>query len=260
MLRTRAPLQNAALETKARIIAAISSGTALAMFVFLILALVFSSTSEGPQNARTFIIIGGLLLVGLIAYVLNYRGNVLMAAWVFLIGYGLFFVISMLVNPSINNVAAYFLGVTVVLSGILIRPAMAFVMAAIGTVAAGIMGQISPVPPEAADVPIWLVTALIPGTFLFLLAIVAWLSGTETERMIGNLRDITLETREGVNILGASASEILAVTVQVASRTTETAAAISETSATADEVRQAADLSAEKAKYVSESSHKSIQV
>jgi methyl-accepting chemotaxis protein len=106
----------------------------------------------------------------------------------------------------------------------------------------------------------WLVTALVPGIVLFLLAIVAWLYGSETERMMANLREVTVEARDGINILSASASEILAVTVQVASRTTETAAAISQTSATADEVRQAADLSAEKAKYVSDGSAKSLQI
>jgi methyl-accepting chemotaxis protein len=78
--------------------------------------------------------------------------------------------------------------------------------------------------------------------------------------MLADLRGLTGETREGIEILGASAGEILAVTVQVASRTTETAAAISETTATADEVRQAADLSTEKARYVAENSQKSLQI
>src|SRR5690606_35855094 len=115
-------------------------------------------------------------------------------------------------------------------------------------------------PNDLGVIPIWLAYSIIPGTFLFLLAVVAWLYGSETERMLANLRGLTNETRDGVNILGASASEILAVTAQVASRTLETAAAINQTTATADEVRQAADLSAGKAKHVSESSQRAIQI
>jgi hypothetical protein len=260
MLTTRVPLKNASLETKSRIIAAITGGTAVVMFLFLILALIFRTQTDLSQNARNFIIIGGLLLTSFVAFSLNRYGYVLPAAWIFLSGYIAFFIVSMMVNPSINNVAVYYLGVTVILSGILIRPVAAFIVAAIGTVAAIIMGYISPIPPEAANVPIWLLSGFIPGTFLFLLAIVAWLSGSETERMLANLRRITDETSDSINILGASASEILAVNVQVASRTTETAAAIRQTTATADEVRQAAELSAAKAKYVSESAQRSIQI
>jgi methyl-accepting chemotaxis protein len=162
--------------------------------------------------------------------------------------------------PSATSAAPYFLGVSVVLCGILLRPYIAFVAALLGTLATALMGAQLAAQPNTPGIPTWFVTALVPGTLLFLLAIVAWLYGAETERMLANLRGITKETREGVDILGASASEILAVTAQVASRTTETAAAISETTATADEVRQAADLSADKAKYVSEISQKAIQI
>ncbi|MCC6455549.1 MAG: hypothetical protein IT328_11435 [Caldilineaceae bacterium] len=258
MRRTRP--QSAVLESKARIVNAISGGTVLVMLLFFILVLVYSPNIEPGQNVRNFVITGGLLLTSLIAFGLNYRGHVRAAAWGFLIGYSAFFIGSMLLNPGVNNVAVYYLGVSVVLSGILIRPTTPFVVAAIGTVAAGVMGLFSPPLPTDVDIPLWLVFAFIPGTYLFLLAIVAWLSGSETERMMANLRGIAHETREGVNVLGASASEILAVTVQVASRTTEIAAAISQTTATADEVRQAADLSAEKARYVSDNSQKSIQI
>ncbi len=260
MLITRVPLQNAALETKSRIMAAISSGTVVVMFFFLLLVVVYRSAIQGEQYLQSFLVIGGLLLVSLLAFGLNYLGYVTWAIWSFLSGFSLLIIVSMFQNPNSSSAAPYFLGVSVVLCGVLIRPIMAFISALLGTVVAGIMGTLVPVVPNGVDLPMWFVVALVPGTFLFLLAIVAWLYGSETERMMTNLRGITHETREGINILGASASEILAVTVQVASRTTETAAAISETTATADEVRQAANLSAEKAKYVSDSSQKSIQI
>jgi hypothetical protein len=257
---TRTQPQNAALEMKSRIVTAISSGTAVVMVLFLILAWIYIASAPTSQSTQAILIIGGLLLVSLVALGLNYRGDVLLAAWEFLVGFSALILISMFLNPSADSTAPYFLGVSVVLSGILIRPTAAFVMAAIGAVASGIVGSIAPAPPMTVDIPLWLASAIVPGTLLFLLAIVAWLYGSETERMLDNLRGITHETRQGMDILGASASEILAVTMQVASRTTETAAAISQTSATADEVRQAADLSAEKAKYVSENAQRSIQI
>jgi len=71
--------------------------------------------------------------------------------------------------------------------------------------------------------------------------------------MTGNLKSSTKDIAEAVNLLSASASEILASTTQVASGTAETASAISETSSTVEEVRQAAQMSAEKAKEVADS-------
>jgi nitrogen fixation/metabolism regulation signal transduction histidine kinase len=56
-------------------------------------------------------------------------------------------------------------------------------------------------------------------------------------QMVENLRRSTAEISEAVNLLGSSASEILAATTQVASGTAETAAAINETTTTVEEVR-----------------------
>jgi methyl-accepting chemotaxis protein len=79
-------------------------------------------------------------------------------------------------------------------------------------------------------------------------------------QMLNNLRRIMKDIMEGVNVLSSSASEILAVTTQVASGTAETATAISETTTTVEEVRQAAKLSAQKAKNVADSAQKLAQV
>jgi methyl-accepting chemotaxis protein len=207
-----------------------------------------------------FVTVGGLLFISLLVFGMNYLGHVIFSAWLFLSGFSLMVVAAMFQSPNPYSAAPYFLGISVVLCGVLLRPAVAFVAALLGTIATALMGAMLPSTLTTVGIPMWFATALIPGTFLFMVAIVAWLSGIETERMMLNLRGITGETREGIDILGASASEILAVTGQVAARTSETAAAISQTTATADEVRQAADLSAEKAKYVSEISQKSIQI
>ena len=79
-------------------------------------------------------------------------------------------------------------------------------------------------------------------------------------QMINNLRRITKDILEGVNLLGSSASEILAATTQVASGSAETASAISETTTTVEEVRQAAQLSSQKASRVSENAQQVSQV
>jgi methyl-accepting chemotaxis protein len=79
-------------------------------------------------------------------------------------------------------------------------------------------------------------------------------------QMLNNLRRIMKDIMEGVNLLGSSASEILAATTQVASGTAETATAISETTTTVEEVQQAAKQSAQKAKNVADNAQKLAQV
>jgi len=79
-------------------------------------------------------------------------------------------------------------------------------------------------------------------------------------QMLNNLRRIMKDIMEGVNLLGSSASEILASTTQVASGSAETATAISETTSTVEEVRQAAQLSSQKASRVSENAQQVAQI
>ena len=81
-----------------------------------------------------------------------------------------------------------------------------------------------------------------------------------SRRMVENLRDVTREMREGVNVLASSAGEILAATTQVAAGAVETATAVSQTTTTVEEVKQTAEVSNQKAKYVSESAKKAAQV
>ena len=80
------------------------------------------------------------------------------------------------------------------------------------------------------------------------------------QQMLGNLREVTREIREGVNVLGSSASEILAATTQVAASAAESATSVAQTTATVEEVRQTSQLASQKASYVSEAAQKSAQV
>jgi methyl-accepting chemotaxis protein len=78
--------------------------------------------------------------------------------------------------------------------------------------------------------------------------------------MVENLRGMTGEIKEGVNVLATSASEIMASTSLVASGTAETATAMSQTTATVEEVKQTAQVSSQKAKNVSDIAQKVVQV
>src|SRR5690606_15956026 len=77
--------------------------------------------------------------------------------------------------------------------------------------------------------------------------------GTSFALMVRNLRQLTADLYEGINVLGASATEISASTSQLAAGATQTAAAVNETTTTVEEVRQTAEVSSQKARTVSDS-------
>jgi methyl-accepting chemotaxis protein len=77
--------------------------------------------------------------------------------------------------------------------------------------------------------------------------------------MVGNLRSLTVQIRDGVNVLASSASEILTATTQIVAGATETATAVSETTATVEEAKQGAEVSSQKSKYVAEISQKASE-
>jgi len=79
-------------------------------------------------------------------------------------------------------------------------------------------------------------------------------------RMVENLRSQTLGIQEGVNVLAATAGEILASTTQVASSAAETATAVNETTVTVEEVKQTTQLAAHKAGQVADTAQRSLQV
>jgi len=80
------------------------------------------------------------------------------------------------------------------------------------------------------------------------------------QKMVKNLRSLTIQIKEGANALASAASEISASVTQIAAGATQTATAANQTSATVEEVRQTAQDSNRKAKHVSESSQKAVQI
>jgi methyl-accepting chemotaxis protein len=84
--------------------------------------------------------------------------------------------------------------------------------------------------------------------------------GNSFALMVENLRSVIGEIKEGVNVLATSASEIMASTSMVASGTAETATAMSQTTATIEEVKQTAQVSNQKARHVSDTAQKVVQV
>jgi methyl-accepting chemotaxis protein len=84
--------------------------------------------------------------------------------------------------------------------------------------------------------------------------------GNAFASMVENLRRLTADLTEGVNVLGTSANEISASTTQLAASASESAAAVSETTTTVEEVRQTAQMASQKAKAVSESAQKAAQI
>jgi methyl-accepting chemotaxis protein len=83
--------------------------------------------------------------------------------------------------------------------------------------------------------------------------------GNAFASMVENLRTLTSDITEGVNVLGASASEIVASTTQLAATATESAVAVTETTTTVEEVRQTAQVASQKAKLLSDSAQRATQ-
>ena len=84
--------------------------------------------------------------------------------------------------------------------------------------------------------------------------------GNAFAEMVANLRRLTTEITESVNVLGSSASEISTSTSQLAASATETATAVSETTTTVEEVRQTAQVASQKARFVADSAQKASQI
>ncbi len=84
--------------------------------------------------------------------------------------------------------------------------------------------------------------------------------GNAFAAMVFNLREMNRQIGEGVDVLAASSSAILAGTTQVAAGASEAAAVMSETATTLDEVKQTALMASQKAKNVAEAAQKAAQV
>ncbi len=78
--------------------------------------------------------------------------------------------------------------------------------------------------------------------------------------MVKNLRELTKDIIEGINILAVSSSEIIASTTQVASGASQTSAAVGETTASVEEVKQTAMVANQKARNVSDAAQKTVKI
>jgi methyl-accepting chemotaxis protein len=79
------------------------------------------------------------------------------------------------------------------------------------------------------------------------------------DEMAQSLRRTISDVTEGVGVLASAASEITASSTQVAAGSAQAAVAVSETTTTVEEVKQTAHVSAQKARYVSDTAQKSVQ-
>jgi methyl-accepting chemotaxis protein len=77
--------------------------------------------------------------------------------------------------------------------------------------------------------------------------------------MVKNLRRLTGQMVEGIDILGVCADQVSHSTTQLASSAREAAAAISQTTTTVEEVRQTAQISNQKAKLVSTTAQETVR-
>ncbi|MBU5637620.1 MCP four helix bundle domain-containing protein [Geomonas sp. Red69] len=84
--------------------------------------------------------------------------------------------------------------------------------------------------------------------------------GNSFQAMTRNLRELTFEIAEVVNVLAGSAAEIMTTVSELASSSAQTATSISETNATVQEIRQTTDLTSQKSRQVYESAHRSTQI
>lgn len=78
--------------------------------------------------------------------------------------------------------------------------------------------------------------------------------------MVKNLRNMTTEITEGMNLLSTSSSQILSTTQELAAGSAQTATAISQATTTVEEVKQTAHLSNQKAKAVADSAQHATAV
>ncbi|HSI84780.1 MAG: methyl-accepting chemotaxis protein [Candidatus Methylacidiphilales bacterium] len=84
--------------------------------------------------------------------------------------------------------------------------------------------------------------------------------GNSFATMRTSLRRSTSELQDAANVLGTSASQILAATTQGATGASETATAVSETTVTIEEVKQTAQLASQKARLVSDNAQKASEI
>ncbi len=84
--------------------------------------------------------------------------------------------------------------------------------------------------------------------------------GKAFARMSTDLRTQLSEVIDGIGVLSAAASEIVASSSQLAASSSQSAAAVTETTTTVEELRHTAKLASQKARLVSDSAQRAVQI
>lgn len=84
--------------------------------------------------------------------------------------------------------------------------------------------------------------------------------GISFQLMINNLKKLTQEISDTINLLSSSASEILGASSQLATSATEAATSVNETTTTIEEVRQTSHVANQKAQLVSQAAEKTSKI
>jgi len=84
--------------------------------------------------------------------------------------------------------------------------------------------------------------------------------GNVLAKLVQNLREITAQIQNGVNLLNSTTNQVLSATAQVAAGATQTASAVTQTAATVEEVKQTSLVASQKAKTVADSAQMTAQV
>ena len=84
--------------------------------------------------------------------------------------------------------------------------------------------------------------------------------GNVLAKLVQNLREITAQIQNGVNLLNSTTTQVLSATAQVAAGATQTASAVTQTAATVEQVKQTSLVASQKAKTVADSAQMTAQV
>ena len=84
--------------------------------------------------------------------------------------------------------------------------------------------------------------------------------GNSFASMITNLKQQTLDIKDGIQVIASSSTEISASTVQVTAGASETAAAVAETASTMEELKQSAMVTTDKTRIVSDTAQRAVQI
>jgi len=222
------------LARKARLVNIMVIGLAAAMPLFLVVVAIY-----GPALSSILPMVVTLLICG-IAYWLNKTGHVQIAAYVFLVGFGLIVVMSILLPgsaPETKTVAPYFYSLNVVAAGVMIAPLAGFWLATLDTLlflgaiaVAG--GPLAFASSEQLGSALSVIAA--PVMLSYILAITSWLFGN-------SLNQALQRARQGTSDLSTQLERNEFLICQLQESADQLAPTAEELAATMEQMRAAAE-------------------